>query len=247
MQPESPSLPARRSRKALWFGLALGAGVIGLFILGKTGVLGSLEQFIAQMQALADTPWALPAVIALFCGAAFVGIPQFGLIGAAVVAFGPLYGAFYSWVATLVSGAITFWLGRFSGEAAVARLSGRRTQKFTEFVTRNAFAASAIVRNVTTGPFLIVNMAFGAVRANFLAFLSGMALGVIPKILLVTFAGQSLMAALSGSPLLAAGLAVAATLVFAAVWLYARQRRRAGKIIAVDVVEPVDTRGENTD
>lgn len=247
MQTEQQTLPASRSRKALWFGLALGGAVITLFILGKTGVLGSLEAFIAQMQDLADTPWALPAVIALFCGAAFVGIPQFGLIGAAVVAFGPLYGAFYSWVATLVSGALTFWLGRFSGEAAVARLSGKRTQKFTEFVSRNAFAASAIVRNVPTGPFLIVNMAFGAVRANFLAFLAGMALGVIPKILLVTFAGQSLMAAIKGSPLIAALLAGAAALVFAAVWLYARHRRRIGKIISVDVVEAVDSDGGKPD
>ncbi|MEM5516552.1 VTT domain-containing protein [Henriciella sp. AS95] len=247
MQPESPSLPARRSRKALWFGLALGAAVILLFILGKTGVLGSLEQFIGRMQDLADTPWALPAVIALFCGAAFVGFPQFGLIGAAVVAFGPVYGALYSWIATLVSGAITFWLGRFSGEAAIARLSGRRTQKFTEFVSKNAFAASAIVRNVPTGPFLIVNMAFGAVRARFIAFFLGMAVGIIPKILLVTFAGQSLMAAIKGSPLLALGLALAAGVVFGAVWLYARQRRRAGKIVAVDVVESVDTRREKSD
>ena len=247
MQPESEALPAPRSRKALWFGLALGGAVIGLFILGKTGVLGSLEAFISHMQDLADTPWALPAVIALFCGAAFVGIPQFGLIGAAVVAFGPLYGAFYSWVATIVSGALTFWLGRFSGEAAVARLSGPRSRRFTEFVSRNAFAASAIVRNVPTGPFLIVNMAFGAVRANFLAYLSGMAVGVIPKILLVTFAGQSLMAALRGSPIVAAGLALAAIVIFAGVWFYARHRRRTGKIIAAASPEAVDTGAGNPD
>lgn len=247
MQPESDALPAPRSRRALWFGLALGGAVILLFVLGKTGVLGSLETFITHLQDLADTPWALPAVIALFCGAAFVGIPQFGLIGAAVVAFGPLYGAVYSWIATLVSGALTFWLGRFSGEAAVARFSGPRSRRFTEFVARNAFAASAIVRNVPTGPFLIVNMAFGALRANFLAYLSGMAVGVIPKIVLVTFAGQSLMAALQGSPLLAAGLAAAAVLIFGAVWLYARNRRRSGKIIAVSPSEPVDTGPQNPD
>ena len=247
MQPESDALPAPRSRRALWFGLALGGAVILLFILGKTGVLGSLETFISHLQDLADTPWALPAVIALFCGAAFVGIPQFGLIGAAVVAFGPLYGAFYSWIATLVSGALTFWLGRFSGEAAVARFSGPRSRRFPEFVARNAFAASAIVRNVPTGPFLIVNMAFGALRASFLAYLSGMAVGVIPKILLVTFAGQSLMAALQGSPLLAVGLAAAAVLIFGAVWLYSRHRHRSGKIIAVSPPETVDTGPQNPD
>ena len=212
-------IPATRSRKALWLGLAFGGAVIALFILGKTGVIGSLEAFIAEMQQLADTPWALPAVIALFIGAAFIGMPQFGLIGAAVVAFGPVNGALYSWIATLASGTVTFWLGRFSGQAAVARFSGDRAKRFTQFVSRNAFAASAIVRNVPTGPFLIVNMAFGAVRANFLGYLAGMAVGIIPKILLVTFAGQSLMAAMRGSPLIAAALALAAVAVFGGLWL----------------------------
>ena len=140
--------PVARSRNALWLGLGLGGTIILLFVLGKTGVLGSLEAFIGHMQDLADTPWALPAVIALFTGAAFVGLPQFGLIGAAVVAFGPVNGALYSWLATLVSGSVTFWIGRFSGEAAVARFSGRRASRFTDFVSRNAFAASLIVRNV---------------------------------------------------------------------------------------------------
>ena len=240
-------IPAARSRKALWLGLAFGGAVIGLFILGKTGVIGSMESFIGQMQTLAETPWALPAVIALFTVAAFVGIPQFGLIGAAVVAFGPLYGAFYSWIVTLVSGTVTFWLGRFSGQAAVARFSGDRARRFTQFVSRNAFAASAIVRNVPTGPFLIVNMAFGAVRANFLGYLSGMAVGIIPKILLVTFAGQSLMAAMRGSPLIAAALALAAVLVFGGIWLYARRRRQNGNFIAAAQPEPVDSRAEKTD
>ena len=241
MEETAQPVPAARSRKALWIGLAFGAAIIGLFLLGKAGVIGSLESFIAQMQQLADTPWALPSVIALFVVAAFIGIPQFGLIGAAVVAFGPVYGALYSWLATLVSGSITFWLGRFSGQAAVARFSGRRTARFTEFVSRNAFAASAVVRNVPTGPFLIVNMAFGAVRANFLAYLAGMAAGIVPKILLVTFAGQSLMAAMQGSPLIAAGLALAAMLVFGAIWLYARRRRQTGKILSELQPEAVDS------
>lgn len=237
-------IPAARSRNALWLGLGLGATVITLFLLGKTGVLGSLEAFITQMQIMADTPWALPAVIALFTGAAFVGLPQFGLIGAAVVAFGPVNGALYSWVATMVSGSVTFWLGRFSGEAAVARFSGRRAARFAEFVGRNAFAASLIVRNVPTGPFLIVNMAFGALRANYFAFLAGMAIGSLPKILLVTFAGQSLMSAVTGSPLLAAGLAVLAAMIFGGLWLYVRHRQRTGKIISPMPIRSVDRTSE---
>lgn len=241
------TVPAARSRKALWLGLAFGGAVIVLFILGKTGVIGSLEAFIAQMQRLSDTPWALPAVMALFTAGAFVGIPQFALIGAAVVAFGPLYGAIFSWCSYMVSGSATFWLGRFSGQAAVARFSGKRGARFTSFVNRNAFMASLIVRNVPTGPFLIVNMAFGAVRANFPGFLAGMGVGIIPKILLVTFAGQSLMSAMRGSPWVAAGLALLAAVIFTGVWLFARDRHRTGKVIAPFQGKPVDSGDDKSD
>ena len=58
MTTPTDRIPAARSRKALWLGLGLGAAVITLFLLGKTGVLGSLEAFIVQMQEMADTPWA---------------------------------------------------------------------------------------------------------------------------------------------------------------------------------------------
>ncbi|WP_084397770.1 TVP38/TMEM64 family protein [Henriciella aquimarina] len=247
MQTQGEPVPAARSRKALWLGLAFGGAVILLFVLGKTGVIGSLEAFITEMQSLSNTPWALPAVIGLFTVAAFIGLPQFGLIGAAVVAFGPVNGALYSWIGTMVSGSVTFWLGRFSGQAAVARFSGERAARFTRFVNRNAFAASLIVRNVPTGPFLIVNMAFGAVRANFPGFLAGMALGSIPKILLVTFAGQSLIAAMRGSPLIAAGLAALAGMIFVGVWLYARHRSRAGKVLAPNDGQAVDISDEKAD
>ncbi|WP_300375966.1 VTT domain-containing protein [Henriciella sp.] len=247
MQTEKRHVPAARSRQALWLGLAFGGAVIVLFVLGKTGVIGSLEAFITQMQQLTDTPWALPAVIALFTAGAFVGIPQFALIGAAVVAFGPLYGAIYSWLAYMVSGSVTFWLGRFSGQAAVARFSGKRGERFTRFVNRNAFAASLIVRNVPTGPFLIVNMAFGAVRANFPGFVAGMAIGIVPKILLVAFAGQSLTAAMRGSPLIAAGLALIAAIIFGGVWLFARHRHQTGKVIAPFQGKPVDSDADNAD
>ncbi len=247
MTTPEDTVPAARTRKALWLGLALGVTVITLFLLGKTGILGSLETFIGHMQDLADTPWALPAVIAFFTVAALVGLPQFGLIGAAVVAFGPVNGALYSWIASLVSGSVSFWLGRFSGQAAIARFSGKRTARFTDFVSRNAFAASMIVRNVPTGPALIVNMAFGAVRANFLAFLAGMAIGIIPKILLITFAGQSLVAAMKGSPMVAAGLALVAAIIFGGVWLYTRQKQDSRKFIAPMPPEAVDRNGDKPD
>ena len=42
-------------------------------------------------------------------------------MAATVLAFGPLYGFAYAWVATLVSSSVNFWLGRFFGADLLQR------------------------------------------------------------------------------------------------------------------------------
>ncbi|MEY3840912.1 MAG: hypothetical protein RLZZ542_22, partial [Pseudomonadota bacterium] len=72
--------------------------------------------------------------------------------------------------------------------------------------------ASFMIRNVPSAPFIVVNMAFGATRASFPAFLTGCALGVLPKTALVAFFGGAVVSAVSGdgvwTSLILAGVAV---------------------------------------
>ena len=64
-----------------------GVGVVFLFgaqVLGFNG-----EATVERWLGLAsDGPWALPVAVTAFAALAFVGVPQFVLIAAAVVAFG---------------------------------------------------------------------------------------------------------------------------------------------------------------
>ncbi len=229
------SMPKRSGSKlGLYVGLGALVLVLGLFLFGKyTDFLNidALERAIAEF---AEGPWGVPALILTFCACAFIGVPQFLLIGIAVYAFGPLWGAVWSWVATLCSGTITFWVGRFFGEATLQRLGEGRIKRFADFVARNAFAASAVVRNVPTGPFLMVNMIFGAIRAKYLHYIAGMALGVIPKIALVAFGLQAIQAALQGNIWVAIMAALAALAVFLGGFFYVRHRRRKGENIALN-------------
>ena len=218
-------LDASRAR-AVWVSLLLFGFVIAIFVLGKTGTIMDLEATRAAMGDLAASPWGLPALIAVFCVAAFLGAPQFVLIGIAVFAFGPLLGFAYAWIATLCSGSLTFWVGRLAGEGTVRRHGGNFANRLSAFIGKNAFAASAIVRNVPTGPFLLVNMVFGVSHARFSHYLAGLALGVIPKISLVAFAGTSIMQAFEGQPVLAVMAAGAAVAIWIALVLYARARMR---------------------
>lgn len=247
-QTETPSIARPAPRRALLVGLGLLVLVLAVFGAGKAGLLPDADTITGWMQTLNHGPWGLIVVIAVFCVAAFIGVPQFALIAAAVAVFGPWYGAGYAWIANMISGAITFWIGRVAGEEAFRRYAGKRAQKLSRFVGRNAFAASAIVRNVPTGPFLIVNMAFGVSDAKFRDYWIGMAIGIIPKIALIAFAGRSLLAALQGNLGIAVLAAAAAIAAYAGGYFYFRRRAaRLGQNLAADPESPVDSAGQPSD
>lgn len=222
------------SRQGLWIGLTILAVLFVLFVFGRYSGFLNVEALERAIGGFAAGPWGVPALVLTFCGCAFIGVPQFLLIGISVYAFGPVWGALWAWVATLCSGSLTYWLGRFFGEATLRRMGTGRIKRFADFVARNAFAASAIVRNAPTGPFLMVNMIFGAIRANFLHYLAGMGLGIVPKIALVAFGLKAIQAALQGNLWGASLAALAALGLFLGGFLYVRYRRRKGDNIALN-------------
>ena len=205
-------------------------GVLGVLIAGRVfvfsgetgeGMLSSVQTFL---EGLRHSPFALVFVIGFFCLMAFFGAPQFGLMGAVVLAFGPVLGFFYAWFATLCSASLTFWVGRLAGMDMVRRYGGDSIQRLSRFMGRNAFLASGIVRNVPTAPFIVVNMAFGASEAKYTHFVGGAALGIIPKILLTALFGQAIASSLSGNPWFAAVAVIAMALLWIGIMLFARSR-----------------------
>ncbi len=215
-----------RAWRTVWVSLALLGGVGALIALGKTGVLGVSNDIEPFLETLRNSPWALPATIALFVLTAFIAAPQFLLAGACVVAFGPWVGFAYAMVGTIISSALHFYLGRWGGSALVQRYGGNTVNRMSRFIGRNDFIASTIVRNVPTAPAIIVNMAFGASHAKFWRFIAGVAVGSVPKIAIVALLGQSVLSAMGGGVLLGAGIAIAVVGVWITFALAARQAVR---------------------
>jgi uncharacterized membrane protein YdjX (TVP38/TMEM64 family) len=212
-------------------------GGVGLVFLFGASMLGldstrSVEQW---MGAGVHGPWALPAAVAGFAAFAFLGVPQFVLIAAAVVAFGPWAGFAYSWIGTLVSSLIGFWLGRRFGARTLAHVGGEGLNRFMAMIGRNGFLASLIVRLAPSAPFIVVNMAAGVTPMRLVDFAAGTALGIVPKIALTAFAGASVVKALGGGGIeqwltlaLAAALWIGAGLL-ARAWIRRRAARAAGE------------------
>ncbi|WP_426012595.1 TVP38/TMEM64 family protein [Caulobacter sp. DWR2-3-1b2] len=181
---------------AVSFVLFGGVGVVFLFGAQMLGLNG--EAAVEHWLSAAHGPWALPVAVAAFAALAFIGVPQFVLIAAAVVAFGPWTGFAYSWIGTLVSSLVGFWVGRAFGGRLLKDLAGDGVAKFMKLIGKNGFLASLIVRLVPSAPFIVVNMAAGVTPMKIRDFTAGTAIGIIPKIALTAFAGNSIVQALEG-------------------------------------------------
>lgn len=188
-----------RAWRAVAVSLAMVVVAAVILVVGRLYYGAEIEAFIDNTLGEARRAhWGLPVAILVFTLTAYVGAPQIVLIGACVVAFGPEEGFWYSWIATIVSGAATYFTGRLTSAATQKRFGGATGGRFTSFMGKNGFLASLIVRFVPTAPFVVVNMAFGAARVSFWAFIGGLALGVLPKTAIVAFAGDGILDALEG-------------------------------------------------
>lgn len=238
------NLDARAWRTvAVTLGLFVVVGV--MLLLGRLMYGDQVNQFIETWLGGAERAhWGLPATILIFTIAAFVGAPQIVLIAACVVAFEPETGFWFAWVATIVSGAVTFLMGRVAGTETLKRFSGATGGRFTRFMGKRGFLASFVVRFVPTAPFIVVNMAMGAAGMGFLSFIGGLALGVLPKTAVVAFAGDGVMDFLEGNVQAALGTAVAAIVIwFVGVVVVRHYVRRARLVVAADDSEIVEAGG----
>jgi len=212
---------------AVSFVLFGGVGIV--FVFGAQALGIDSERTLEGWLTAARGPWSLPVAVAAFAGLAFLGTPQIVLIAAAVVAFGPVKGAAYSWVGTMVSAMVGFWLGRMAGARVLDRFSGDGVRRFMGLVGQNGFLASLIVRLVPSAPFIVVNMAAGVAPMRALHFVAGTGIGIVPKIALTASAGASIVQLMQGE----IGrhwveLAVVAALWLALGWYARRWLQRRG-------------------
>jgi uncharacterized membrane protein YdjX (TVP38/TMEM64 family) len=203
--------------------------VVAVFLAGKSpwgkAVMDGLNGWMGQYQ---HSPLAILIVTLVFCIAALIGAPQFILIAGCVHVFGAWWGFLYSWIATVISAAMTFFMGRLFGTGVLNKFGGNHTDRLAAYIGKNTFSASFIIRNLPSAPFIVVNMAFGAARAPFVAFILGCTLGVLPKTALVAMFGRSYEAAMKGNWKMMLLMAVLA-FAWLGLMLGARKLYEAGK------------------
>lgn len=153
--------------------------------LGEWANLSSLLDLARSLEALPFTPIA---VVASYVVAGLLMVPVTLLIAVTGIVFGPVTGAVYAIVGTLLSAAVTYGLGRWLGRDTVRRLVGARINRLSRRIAKRGIIAMVIVRLLPIAPFTVVNVIAGASHLRFRDYLVGTFLGVAPGIVItVTF------------------------------------------------------------
>lgn len=203
----------KKAFRALAVLMAMFGVVILTIIIGGEMLSMNESEFHRFFEHLRESGYGLPLTILTFVLAAFLGAPQWALIAGVVVAFGPLSGGVYAWIATMVSATLDFWLGRWMGAERLQRYGGDLVNRIIRIVRKNGLVTSFAVRFVPTGPFVLVNMAAGVSRMRFPSFFIGTGVGIVPKIAIVALVGQGLISGAEGKVVMTVFIGLALLLV----------------------------------
>lgn len=182
----------RRPRRLLrWGGGLLAATLAALLLVALDragfGVLDLGAKLVDGIGALGQSAWGIPLVLAAFVVGSLVAVPILALIGATVIALGPVAGFACSAAGTLLAATATFGLGRLVGRKPLQRWLGARFKALEQRFTDRGIVAVALIRKVPIAPFTIVNMLIGAIGIRYRDFLLGTSLGMLPGIAAFAF------------------------------------------------------------
>ena len=170
-----------------WGVLALWLLLIALFWLyaqrQEQGVLAILQMWLRQV---AEGRWGPLVLTGIFLVRPLLLLPITILNVFAGFLFGPVWGLLYALVATLLSSAIAYALGRVLGKPPETS-----NRKFLHRLRTRSFDTVLTSRLISL-PGDLVNYAAGFMRISFWAFILATAIGGLPGLLVSVLAGASL-------------------------------------------------------
>jgi phospholipase D1/2 len=178
---------------------ALGVLTIALLVVAAVvlvqnlpaGGAGLSERVSSGIASLRGSPWRVPLVLLAFVVGSVVSFPILVMIGATVIALGPLLGFICAAAGSLLGATATFHVGRLVGRRPLRRWLGARAQVLERQLEGRGVVTVALLRKVPIAPFAIVNMVIGASGLSYREFILGTAIGMLPGIAAFALVGES--------------------------------------------------------
>jgi uncharacterized membrane protein YdjX (TVP38/TMEM64 family) len=178
---------------------------------------------VAFAESLADYWWAPLALILSYTPATVVMFPRWLITLAAVAIFGAWPAFVYAELGVLLAALCGYVLGRLVGLNTVRHMADTRLNQLKRLLRRRGLIAVTVVRLVPVAPFIVINVAMGAMRIRLDHYLIGTVLGMLPGMLATTVLGDQLTEMISAPTRGNLWIAAVAVLAIAMI-AYAGQR-----------------------
>ncbi|MEZ0314497.1 MAG: VTT domain-containing protein [Myxococcota bacterium] len=231
-----PEEQARSASGPLWRTIAIVVSMLLLAVAYRFTPLHEIldpKRLAALAAPLRNEPWMWGAAVIAFIGAGLLSFPLTLLVLQTGLVFGALRGIPIALTGALLSGTLTFGIGRLIGKDTIQRLGGRRMRYLVSRFKKSGVIAVVSIRLMPIAPFSIVNVIAGATGVRFSRFILGTAIGIMPGIISVNVFGASVFEAIATRDPkgLVTAAAVGLALLGVGIWL----RRRLGRTPKRDV------------
>jgi phosphatidylserine/phosphatidylglycerophosphate/cardiolipin synthase-like enzyme/uncharacterized membrane protein YdjX (TVP38/TMEM64 family) len=156
----------------------------------------TVENITAWVDRFAENWWAPVLIVLAYTPASIVMFPRPLITLAAALAFGAALGFAYALLGILLAASLEFAVGQRLDRTTVRRIVGERLNRIADAVRRGGLPAMTAIRLVPVAPFIVVNIAAGAIRIRYWHFAAATALGMVPGALVATLLGDQLKNAL---------------------------------------------------
>ena len=174
--------------------LLVAAGILAARAFGL-GDLIRLENVARLKQGIEGYGALAPAVyIAGYILAVVFFMPGLPITVLGGVAFGPLWGTFYVWIAATIGAGLAFLVARYGVRSTVERWvqASPRIAKMDGQVARHGWRIVMLTRLVPIFPFNLQNYAYGITRIGFWPYAITSSICMLPGTAAFTFAGGAL-------------------------------------------------------
>ena len=197
-EPRGSAAPRRRwAVAAAVFALLLACALAWRYTpLAQWVTVDRVSQWI---DAFSANWWAPLVVMLAYTPASVIMFPRPLITMAAGMAFGATAGFACAMTGIVIAASSAFGLGRRLDRNMVRRLIGLRLNRIAGALHRHGLVAVTAIRFVPVAPFVVVNLAAGAIRVRYWHFALGTALGMMPGALVATLLGDQVKTALRPS------------------------------------------------
>lgn len=145
-----------------------------------------------QIENLAGSSYAIPAVILIFIIGGLIFIPLTVMIAATAASFGIGMGLFLALAGSLSSALVTFFIGYLIGEKVFHNYAHLTFLRISNRINNTGVTGIAILRMIPLAPYTLVNMILGVTNIKLLPYLLGTFLGLLPGTVAMCLLGDSI-------------------------------------------------------